>query len=89
MQKIPYCLKNTLLGVKNQVPEFHKYLQIFWMDFAAAIGYLEAVYIVKLLICIRNDFKVPLATDIILFLKSVTLSFKGREMKLLTLYVFC
>ena len=40
---------------------------MFWMDFVAAIGFLEAVYIAYLLICIRNDLKGPLTIDIILY----------------------
>ena len=53
-------------GVKNEFSEIHEYLRIFWMDFVASIGVLEAVYIALLLIFIRNDFKWSTATDIIL-----------------------
>ena len=57
-------LKNTHFGGKNQM---HEYLRISWMDFVAAIDFFETVYIALLLICIWNDFKGPLTTDIILF----------------------
>ena len=79
MKKRSYCLKNTHFWGKNQFSEIHEYLRTFWMDFVAAIGFLEAVYIALLLICKRNDFKGSLTTDIILNFKSVTFSVKQRE----------
>ena len=72
MKKRSYCLKNTHFGVKNQFSEIHEYLRIFLVDFVAAIGLLEAVYIALLLICIRNDFKGPLTKDILLYFEKCT-----------------
>ena len=40
--------------------DIHEYLRIFCVDFVAAIGFLESLYIAYLLICIRNDYKGPL-----------------------------
>ena len=93
MKKRSSCLKNTHFGVKKII--FQKFTNI--LDFVAAIGFLEVVYIALLLIGIRNYFKGPLTTDIILNFEKCNLQcwFKHipvlneGNMNLLTLLLFC
>ena len=63
-------LKNMHFGVKII---FLKFLRIFWSDLVGAIGFLEAVYMDKLLI-LSKKFKGPLNAIIILNLESITFS---------------